>query len=443
MYDLVIEGKALIEGELVDSFLCIDSGRISRIGRSRPGNGSIGELHRMGRKIILPGVVDSHVHMREPGFERKEDFKTGSISAAFGGVTSFIDMPNNRPPTKDIGAIRQKEVIASEKCVVDYGFNLCLLDSSEPSVIEKALKGSMDAPPPTALKAFMGETTGSLVFGPFEGLGIWKDLIAKAGAVLCIHAEDGSLFRMMEKDGTKSVVMAHNEERPAGSESSAVGRTLKAMEGFDDHIHLLHISSSAGLEAAKGSGATVEVTPHHLLLDIKWAERSLENQAMAKVNPPIRTSSDRAALWKGIEEGRVHTIGSDHAPHTLEEKSQGISSPSGLPGVETMLPLILGQVRDGRLELRTAVRLLSENPSRRFGLRGRGRIREGYFADLIAVDLKEEREIDGDGLHSKCGWSPFSGMMGAFPSRVYSRGDLVVEDESLCRSPGRGLNIKA
>ncbi|MFW3145874.1 MAG: dihydroorotase [Thermoplasmatota archaeon] len=442
MYDLVIEGRALIAGELVDSYLCIESGRISRICRSDPGKGSMGELHRMGRKIILPGVVDSHVHMRDPGFEHKEDLTTGSISAAFGGVASFIDMPNNRPPTFNVRALRQKEEAASRKCVVDFGFNLGLMSSSDPSDIEAALRGSKGAPPPSALKAFMGETTGSLVFGPFEELRRWSGFIARNGMVLCIHAEDGNLFGSREEGRPGRVARDHADSRPAEAESSAVRRSLTAMEGFEEHLHVLHISSELGLKEVEKSKATVEVTPHHLLLDIKWAERNLENQALAKVNPPVRTPSERAALWRGIEEGKVHTIGSDHAPHTSEEKSQGLSSPSGIPGVETMLPLLLAQVNTRRVGLQTMVRLLSENPSSRFGLTGRGRIQEGFFADLIAVDLKDEREVDEERLHSKCGWSPYNGFKAVFPSRVYSRGDLVVEDESLCCSPGRGRNLR-
>lgn len=444
MYDLVLEGRTIQDGSPVEVFLCLRNGIIEDIRRSTPGKGEIGELHRFGSSLILPGAVDAHVHFRDPGLTQKEDFKSGSISAAFGGVTTVIDMPNTIPPTIDHQSLSEKDRIASNSSVIDYGLNLAILNSSDMVDVDALLNGMGGITPPAGLKAFLGESTGSLVLSPIDVLSKWAHVLRLTDSTLSIHAEDGSLFRDIEnKEEVKDVLLSHHISRPPEAEAEAISKAVRALGNNVGHAHFLHVSTMKGLEAAKGSGATVEVTPHHLLLDVKWGEKNLDDQARAKVNPPVRTQDDRAALWEGIHDGSVSTIGSDHAPHLVEEKANGLLSPSGMPGVETMLPLILHQVKQRNLTLERSVQLLSSNPSRRMGLEKKGEIRKGNHADLIVVDLDEEKKIKGDHLHSRCGWTPYEGMIGIFPYRVYSRGALVIEDESLCIKSGSGVNIRS
>ncbi|MEA3557874.1 MAG: dihydroorotase [Candidatus Thermoplasmatota archaeon] len=440
MFELVLEGRILRKGHPVDAFICVNGGLIEEIRRIRPGNGEIGELHRMGRRILLPGVIDTHVHMRDPGLTMKEDMYSGSVSAAFGGVTAFIDMPNNKPPTMDSRTLREKERIASASSVIDHGFNLCITAGSDREEIERTIRAGGGSPKPPALKVFMGETTGSLIFGPYDDLADWAPVLERNELPLCIHAEDGDMFQDKRADNG-DILANHNGSRPPVAEASSIEKVLSSLSDTRKMVHILHVSSAMGMDAARGQDCTLEATPHHLFLDIKKAEKMLEDPAFAKVNPPIRSTSDRAALWDGIQDGRIFTIGSDHAPHTLEEKMRGAASPSGMPGTETMLPLLLHQVSKRRIGLGRVIDLLSRNPADRFSLSGRGSIDKGNKADIIAVDLSNSRMIKAEELHSKCGWSAFEGMMGIFPDKVYSRGELIVEGESLCCKKGRGLPI--
>ncbi len=214
------------------------------------------------------------------------------------------------------------------------------------------------------------------------------------------------------------------------------------MGDHSDILHLLHISSSEGMKEAAGTNATIEVTPHHLLLDVKNCERMLEEESLAKVNPPLRTSKDRAVLWEHINNGRVDTLGSDHAPHEIDLKLSG-DPPSGIPGVETMVPLMLLKVKERKLSLERLIELTSSNPARRLGLQSRGRISEGLIADLNIVDMKEEKKIRGENLHSKCGWTPYEGLNGIFPRMVIARGELIIENEVACSKMGRGKPIRS
>ncbi len=444
MYDLVLEGRILEEGRGVDSYICVKNGRIADIKRSSPGMGTMGEHHRLGRALVLPGAIDTHVHLRDPGLTHKEDFTTGSISAAFGGVTSVIDMPNTKPPTIDQRSLGEKDLIASSRSVIDYGLDLAILEGSDLVAVDLLLNGGGGTPPPSGLKAFLGESTGSVVYGSIDKLSVWAPLLERTGCVLSLHAEDGDLFeRIDDPERVRSVLDKHNWSRPAAAEESAVLKATQALGGQIENAHFLHISTEKGLRAAGNSGATVEVTPHHLLLDIKGAERNLEEQSMAKVNPPIRTTDDRAALWNGIKDGIVTTLGSDHAPHTPEEKSRGMLSPSGMPGVETMMPLLILEFSKRKIGLDKLVELTSQAPARRFGLRERGSLRKGFLADMAVYDLSSTRKVRGEELHSKCGWSAYEGVEAVFPLRVYSRGELIIEDESLAGKPGRGRNIRS
>ncbi len=436
MFDLVINGRILQNGDLVESYICIENETIADIRRTFPDNGA-DKILKMGNSLILPGAIDLHTHMRDPGLEKKEDLFSGTLSAAFGGVTSIVDMPNTRPPTIDPTTFSRKKETANEKAYVDFGLNIALMEESDLG----SISGIKNDPALAGLKIFLGETTGSLIFKNIQSLTEARDDLLELGLPVSVHAEDGRYLGKTVKAHSK-VLIPHLKARPWEAEASAIKQAAAAMGDHSGILHLLHISSSEGMIEAAGTNATIEVTPHHLLLDVKNCERMLEEESLAKVNPPLRTSKDRAVLWEHINKGRVDTLGSDHAPHELELKLSE-DPPSGIPGVETMVPLMLVKVKERKLSLDRLIELTSFNPARRLGLQSRGGISEGSIADLNIVDMKEEKKIRGENLHSKCGWTPYEGMNGIFPSMVIARGELIIENEVACSKMGRGEPIRS
>ncbi|MCK5772159.1 MAG: dihydroorotase [Thermoplasmata archaeon] len=436
-YDLVLEGRVLDDGQLVSSAICILDGRIEAVKRIAPSISETGELRRYGKALLMPGAVDTHVHFRDPGQTRKEDFASGSASAAFGGVTTIIDMPNNSPPITNGSELGKKLDIVRKKAHVDFGLYVMITPETDPIGLKDLLEGSGIRP--TALKAFLGRSTNSLVFDPISDLSSLAGPIGDTNTILAVHPESGRYLKEGPMDDDpKGVLRKHDSNRPPMAERMAVGEAANALGKASTNLHLLHISTGDGIEASKGTGATVEVTPHHLFMDIKWAEANLENEALGKMNPPLRDTDHRASLWRALNDGTVDTIGSDHAPHLIDEKSVGLNSPSGVPGVETMLPLLLDSVKGQMTSLERVQHLLCGSPARRFSLGGKGSISAGHDADISVVDLSSSRRIRGEDLHSKCGWTPFEGLYGIFPQAVYSRGELIVENEVLCSRPGRG-----
>ena len=436
MFDLLIHGRIVQEHRLVESYICIDDGIIRDIKRTDPGSGQFGSRINAGRSVIFPGGIDLHTHMRDPGMEGKEDFHTGTLSAAFGGVTAIVDMPNTIPPTENSANFKAKKEIALKKSCIDFGINLVVTNGSDLSSYLDVYKDPAFA----GFKVFLGETTGSLVLDNVQMIEMNLKLLARLKRPVSIHAEEGSYLNTSPKGGS-GILQEHLESRPPIAEVAAMEKMSRVMGNHTKLLHFLHVSSLMGVERASVTDSTIEVTPHHLLLDVKKCEKGLEEQSFAKVNPPIRNPSDRAALWKHLINGRVDTIGSDHAPHELSSKLSD-QPPSGIPGVETMIPLMLWKVREGSISLERFIELVSINPARRVKTRFRGSITRGSYADLFMADIKDEKKIRGENLHSKCGWTPFEGMSGIFPNKVISRGELIIEDEQFCSRSGRGRAIR-
>ncbi len=414
-YDLALSGRLYIGGELVDGAIGIKDGKIVAVKKQIPG------ALDYGSKIILPARTDPHVHLRDPGFTQKEDFFTGTLSAAFGGVSCVLDMPNTDPFVYRYSHLEEKEHVASRKAVVDYGLYVGM---SNNVLDEKALKRA------PALKIFMAPTTGGVVNELDDvALNYLLNIMADYPQVTVFHAEDSR----MVKEGPAGDLKEHMRNRPSEAEEKAVERLI--WTGKD--LHIAHITSEAGVEALKKkSGQTAEVTPSHLFLTM---DSDLENLAYAKVNPPVRTKRDRDALWGALRDGRIDMVSSDHAPHTIAEKEEFETSPSGIPGVETALPLILASVKKGLITFERAVEVLIEAPARRFCPQ-KGSIEEGKDADLIVVDMKDIREIRADELHSKAGWTPFEGMDAVFPQDVYVRGGIVIKNGNFEGERGFGRN---
>ena len=406
--DLVVEGRAWYKGKLQHACLGIEHGVIVKIGKNLKGERHLDYNER----IILPGMIDVHTHMREPGMTHKEDFSSGTISAAFGGVTCIFDMPNTKPPTIMREDVLQKKETAASKAWVDFGVFGGVSDASNPQRIADLVVG---------FKMFMSSTTGSVLLSEDKDIQRAMQLIRPTGKLVSVHAEDQHLLLRMEEAGIKD----HAESRPAIAERSAIERLYPFAQS--NKVNVCHVTSREGLEALSRGGLTSEATPHHLLLDIASCAR----KGFCKVNPPLRAKEDREALMSAFAAGRIDMLASDHAPHTTAEKEQEFeSAPSGVPGVETSFPLMIMLVKRGQLSLERLVQAACVRPAELFGL-NKGVIGEGKDADLMVLDPREVQRVSSRKLHSKCGWTPYEGEDAVFPQAVFLRGHLLVEDGGL------------
>ena len=435
MPDLVIKNSKLVFPEkIVDAGLVIENGRIKRITKDRNLPDAERVIDAQGN-YILPGLIDVHVHFREPGASSKEDWFTGSSAAVAGGITTVLDMPNTQPSTTTIQNLGQKREIAKSKAIVDYGFHFgATADNSD----ELSRLGNDTA----SVKFYMSATTGSLKIDNdaliFEELKILKDKKILATA----HAENRDMVRywfdkLKEKEKVDALDYANS--RPNICAADALNRMVFLSKILGNSVHFCHVSTREELEILKNSKnnrVTAEVTPHHLFLtreDIK------ELGNYSKVNPPLRSREDQKELWNAIHSGVIDIIATDHAPHLPEEKERDILIASaGMPGLETMLPLLLNEVNKGNLNLIELSRLTAINPARIFRIRNKGVIQEGYDADLVIIDLKKEAKVDNSKLLTKCGWSPFDGRkLKGWPIKTFVRGNLVFDEGSIEKIQGK------
>lgn len=400
--ELVVEGRAFVKGKLGHWCIGIEDGRIAAIARTMKGD----ERINYGDKLILPGAIDPHVHFRDPGLTKKEDFQTGSVAAAFGGVTTVLDMPNTLPPAVTAYELREKLTAIKGKAWVDYGLFAGCVPGAKVEAMDPLVAG---------FKVFMGSSTGKLLVTEDRDLARISEQVRGTGKVLSVHAEDEAII----EKGPENNLGDHMRNRPAKAEVAAIQK-LSRLGG---RINVCHVSSQEGLVALSTLPFTKEVTAHHMLLDV-----TSEGKAFAKVNPPLRTKEDRMALLQAFVAGRIDMLGSDHAPHTIEEKEQEFDvAPSGMPGVETTVPLMLALVKKGMLPLDILVKAMAERPAEVFGL-NKGRIAENMDADLMVVDPRVMAPIKVNNLHSKCGWTMYEGFDALFPHATFVRGHLVVED---------------
>lgn len=388
-----------------------DAGTIVAIRRSLAGR----DVEDHGDALILPGCVDMHVHFRDPGLTRKDDFPSGTRSAALGGVTTVIDMPNTTPPVTSAEALQAKWAHLRGRAAVDYGLFAAPRTGEAVPELDTA----------TGLKVYMAETTGNLHIGAAE-VGAVIRAAGDAHRLIVVHAEDPKSFRT----GEAPTLAGHCLSRPKEAEVGAI-QSLTSLRG-ESPVHIAHVTCVEALDAA-ADGVTTEATPHHLLLDCK---RPLG--AFGKVNPPLRSPEDRKALWDAFAAGRIDAVATDHAPHTREDKEEPFEeAPSGLPGVATGLPLLLRQVRSGNLSLERLVHAMATRPAEILGI-PKGRIEVGRDADLVVVDARAVTRVTARRVRYKCGWTPFEGMEAVFPRTVYLRGERIVEDgEPISEGGGR------
>lgn len=428
-FDLLLAGgTCMTPGGAVAADIGVRAGRIAAIG-ALAGMATSETIDCRGLHL-LPGVIDTQVHFREPGMEHKEDIGTGTASAAMGGVTAVFEMPNTRPPTIGAVDLADKCRRAKGRAWVDMAFYIGATPENAHSLTQlEHLPGCC------GVKMFMGSSTGSLLVADDAAV---VNVLANGSRRIAVHAEDEA--RLRERftivQGGAAASM-HPEWRDVGTAVEATRRLLALAEGVQRRVHVLHITTAEELEllAAHRELATMEVTPQHLTLAAPGCYEELDS--FAQMNPPIREQRHREALWQAVANGLADCIGSDHAPHTREEKKQPYpQSPSGMPGVQTLVPVMLDHVAQGRLSLARFVDLTSAGPARIFGIAGRGRIALGYFADFTLVDLKLTRMITHSWIVSRCGWTPFDGMrVTGWPMATIIRGHVVMREGQLLGDP--------
>lgn len=425
-YDLIVKnGTVYLPGGPVSADIGVIGGKIASIGAI---SGDAGEVIDCTGLTVLPGVIDSQVHFREPGLEHKEDLESGSRAAVMGGVTAVFEMPNTKPNTDTADRVADKLARARHRMWCDHAFYVGATAANAESLKE------LERLPGTAgVKIFMGASTGDLLVADDGAL---ARVLASGKRRVAIHAEDE--FRMNERADLRVAgdPASHPVWRDDESAMLATRRILRLAREAKRRIHILHITTPAELEliAQHKDIATCEVTPQHLTLAGEEAYPRLGSYA--QMNPPIRSGAHRDGLWHWLAHGVPDVIGSDHAPHTIEEKSKAYpDTPSGMPGVQTLLPLLLDHMHHGRLSMQRLIDLTSAGAQRIFGLVGKGRIAAGYDADFTVVDLKKRWTVTEDWLQSRCGWSPFTGMeLTGKPIGTIIRGNRVMWEDTLADS---------
>lgn len=443
MVDLLIQNGSLVTPQgIVRADLAVESGRILALGDRRFFPKAAATLEARGL-TILPGLVDDHVHFREPGLTHKEDIQTGSRAAAAGGVTTVLDMPNTVPPVASVEALREKRALIKGRAYVDIGLYGVIVQDNLEQLEGLATAGAI------GLKVFMGETTG-YIRCPEDGVLLQAmRTAARLGLRVGAHAENDSILQSIKAElisRGKTDPVDHLASRPAFAEVEAIGRGLLLSREAGSGFHVFHLSTKQGLEVIKrarrrGVDVTTEVLVGHLLFSKDDYER-LGNQI--RLNPPIRAQDHQDALWEGLRRGGIDALATDHAPHTREEKlAENVwEAACGFIGVETALPLMLTQVHKGRLPLESYVRLSSENPARIWGLYPRkGSLQIGADADLVIVDMKAEFTIEGAHLHNKNTLTPYEGWrVRGVPRYTVLRGEIIMAEGEVLDPPrGRFL----
>lgn len=427
-YDLIVRGGEVANhaGRGLADVGVID-GKIAFIGDL--GQASAGEVFDATGLTVLPGVIDTQVHFREPGLEWKEDLETGSRAAALGGVVAVFEMPNTNPNTTDPDTLADKLARAKDRMWTDHAFYIGGTHENADYLGElERLPGCC------GVKVFMGASTGDLLIADDDGV---RKVLSNVRRRATFHSEDE--YRLVERRGLARTGdwTSHPEVRDAESAIRSTRRLVGLAKETGARIHVLHVTTRDEMEYLRfhKDVATVEITPQHLTLVAPEAYERLG--AYAQMNPPIRSQEHVDALWLwGMQQGVADVLGSDHAPHTKEEKAKPYpASPSGMPGVQTLVPLMLTHVANGRLSLERFIDLTSAGAQRVFGTANKGRMAVSYDADLTIVDLKAKRTITHDQQATRCGWTPFDGVEATgWPMATIVRGRVVMQDGELIGS---------
>ncbi len=432
-FDAILSGGTVVNHDGVGvRDIGVRDGRIMEIGNLRMA--SADETIDCAGLTVLPGVIDTQVHFREPGAEHKEDLETGSRAAVLGGVTAVFEMPNTSPQTTSAAALEDKLERARGRMHCDHAFFMG-------GTAENARDlGDLEMLPGCAgVKVFVGSSTGTLLLEDDEDIDVVLRHIRRRAA---FHAEDEPRLRERAYLRVPGRPETHPVWRDEAAALLATQRLVRLARAAGRRIHILHVSTAEemALLAYHKDVASAEVTPHHLTMT---ADSYARLGTKLQMNPPIRDARHRVALWAGVANGTADILGSDHAPHTLEEKAKPYpESPSGMAGVQTLVPIMLDQVNAGRMAIERFVDMTSAGPARLFQIACKGRIAVGYDADFTVVDMRRQREITDDWIASRCGWTPYAGLtVSGWPVGTLVRGRTVMWEGELV-SPSAGAPVR-
>ena len=433
-YSLIIKnGFCYIDGKLQKTDIALLNDKIKKIGSISLNSSKVFDATN---KIILPGIIDTQVHFREPGSTDAEDLESGSRAAVLGGVTSVFEMPNTNPPTSNLVEFEKKLQLAKNRMFSNYAFYFGATPENTNQLSKlKNLKGCC------GVKLFAGSSTGNLLVDKEADI---EKVISNSDRIVSIHSEDEEILNLRKKFIKKGNVHSHPEWRNTESAMSSTRRVVKIAERYNKKIHVLHVTTKEEVDflAMHKKNVTFETTPQHLTLYAPDCYNKLGTYA--QMNPPLRTKDHYDRLWTAIKNNIVDVLGSDHAPHTKKNKKKEYAeSPSGMPGVQTIFPVMLDHVNNGRLTLEQLIKLMCENPCRIFGIKNKGFIKENFDADLTIVDMKKDQTIKDEMMASKCGWTPFNNYkVKGFPVATIVNGNIVMsEGKIISKAQGQPLDF--
>ena len=419
-FSLIIKnGSCYIDGKLTKTDIGLSGNKIKKIGKIELNSAKVYDATD---KVVLPGIIDTQVHFREPGSTDAEDLESGSRAAVLGGVTSLFEMPNTNPPTSNLVEFDKKLQAAKNRMHSNYAFYFgATPDNTDQLAKLKDVEGCC------GVKLFAGSSTGNLLVDKEADI---EKVISSSDRIVSIHSEDEDIIKLRKKFIKKGDVHSHPEWRNVECAMSSTRRVVKIAERYNKKIHVLHITTKEEVDflAMHKKNVTFETTPQHLTLYAPDCYEKLGSYA--QMNPPLRTKEHYDRLWVAIKNNVVDVLGSDHAPHLKENKDKEYpNSPSGMPGVQTIFPVMLNHVNDGKLTLQQLINLMCENPCKIFGIKNKGFIKEGFDADLTITDMNKEVIIKNEMIASKCGWTPFNNYkVKGFPVGTIVNGNLVMSD---------------
>jgi len=419
-FSLVIKnGSCYIEGKLTKIDIGLLGNKIKKVGKIELNSSKV---YDASGKIVLPGIIDTQTHFREPGSTDVEDLESGSRAAVLGGVTSLFEMPNTNPPTSNLVEFDKKLQLAKNRMHSNYAFYF----GATPENIDQLSK-LKNVEGCCGVKLFAGSSTGKLLVDKEADI---EKVISNSDRIVSIHSEDEEILKLRKKFIKKGDVHSHLEWRNPECAISSTRRVVKIAERYNKKIHVLHVTTKEEVDflAMHKKNVTFEITPQHLTLYAPDCYEKLGTYA--QMNPPLRTKEHYDRLWVAIKNNIVDVLGSDHAPHSKENKNKEYpNTPSGMPGVQTIFPVMLNHVSNGKLSLEQLIKLMCENPCRIFGIKNKGYIKEGYDADLTIADMNKEITIKDKMIASKCGWTPFNNYkVKGFPVGTIVNGNLVMSD---------------
>ena len=419
-FSLIIKnGSCYIDGKLTKTDIGLSGNKIKKIGKIELNSSKVYDATD---KVVLPGIIDTQVHFREPGSTDAEDLESGSRAAVLGGVTALFEMPNTNPPTSNLVEFDKKLQAAKNRMHSNYAFYFgATPDNTNQLAKLKDVEGCC------GVKLFAGSSTGNLLVDQEPDI---EKVISSSDRIVSIHSEDEDIIKLRKKFIKKGDVHSHAEWRNVEVAMSSTRRVVKIAERYNKKIHVLHVTTRDEVDflAMHKKNVTFETTPQHLTMYAPDCYDKLGTYA--QMNPPLRTKEHYDRLWVAIKNNIVDVLGSDHAPHLKENKDKEYpNSPSGMPGVQTIFPVMLDHVNNGKLTLQQLINLMCENPCKIFGIKNKGYLKESYDADLTITDMNKEVVIKNEMIASKCGWTPFNNhKVKGFPVATIVNGNLVMSD---------------